>query len=207
MATIRITASQILKLIPAANTAPIMSAFSRADTPDASPQQEGGINAMPLIATPQKQKQRELWAYKHISDNNHAYILRIAPDPNLFDAWAVKISRIEKRSRIIHCQNAPSRHDLNQAQADLDAFAHEYGLLPCCRKCGCTDLDCSGCIARTGEPCYWIEPGLCSACFTLSKQSVSRVALSERSEHAPSLRWVEGSAASIKSITHKRSIP
>src|SRR5205809_346714 len=33
-----------------------------------------------------------------------------------------------------------------------------------CRVCGCTDEDCSGCVERTGEPCYWIEPDLCSAC-------------------------------------------
>ncbi len=33
-----------------------------------------------------------------------------------------------------------------------------------CRVCGCTDDDCSGCVERTGEPCYWIEDDLCSAC-------------------------------------------
>ena len=33
-----------------------------------------------------------------------------------------------------------------------------------CRVCGCHDLDCSGCIERTGEPCSWIEDDLCSAC-------------------------------------------
>ncbi|MDR1506340.1 MAG: hypothetical protein LBI67_04495 [Treponema sp.] len=33
-----------------------------------------------------------------------------------------------------------------------------------CRVCGCTDLDCSGCIEKTGEPCYWVEEDLCSAC-------------------------------------------
>lgn len=33
-----------------------------------------------------------------------------------------------------------------------------------CRVCGCTDWDCSGCIARTGYACYWAEPDLCSAC-------------------------------------------
>jgi hypothetical protein len=33
-----------------------------------------------------------------------------------------------------------------------------------CRKCGCTDLDCSGCVERTGLPCFWVEPDLCSAC-------------------------------------------
>lgn len=33
-----------------------------------------------------------------------------------------------------------------------------------CRKCGCTDSDCSQCIERTGQPCYWLEEDLCSAC-------------------------------------------
>jgi hypothetical protein len=33
-----------------------------------------------------------------------------------------------------------------------------------CRECGCTENDCSGCIARTGAPCHWIEADLCSAC-------------------------------------------
>jgi len=33
-----------------------------------------------------------------------------------------------------------------------------------CRICGCTDEDCRRCIARTGSPCCWVEPDLCSAC-------------------------------------------
>jgi ParB/RepB/Spo0J family partition protein len=33
-----------------------------------------------------------------------------------------------------------------------------------CRECGCTDDDCRQCIDRTGEPCTWVEPDLCSAC-------------------------------------------
>ena len=33
-----------------------------------------------------------------------------------------------------------------------------------CRICGCTDLDCRQCINKTGEPCYWVEEDLCSAC-------------------------------------------
>ena len=33
-----------------------------------------------------------------------------------------------------------------------------------CRACGCWDLDCSGCVARTGLPCHWVEKDLCSAC-------------------------------------------
>lgn len=33
-----------------------------------------------------------------------------------------------------------------------------------CRVCDCTDDDCSQCIQRTGKPCTWAEPDLCSAC-------------------------------------------
>jgi hypothetical protein len=33
-----------------------------------------------------------------------------------------------------------------------------------CRVCGCTNDDCRQCIERTGSPCFWIEPDLCSAC-------------------------------------------
>ena len=33
-----------------------------------------------------------------------------------------------------------------------------------CSVCGCTDLCCAGCIARTGEACTWAWPDLCSAC-------------------------------------------
>ena len=33
-----------------------------------------------------------------------------------------------------------------------------------CRVCGCTDDDCLRCMLRTGEPCFWFETDLCSAC-------------------------------------------
>lgn len=33
-----------------------------------------------------------------------------------------------------------------------------------CRKCGCTEANCSGCVERTGRPCHWVEADLCSAC-------------------------------------------
>ncbi|HEU4582487.1 MAG TPA: hypothetical protein VFS67_29720 [Polyangiaceae bacterium] len=33
-----------------------------------------------------------------------------------------------------------------------------------CAVCGCTEEDCSQCVEKTGEPCSWVAPGLCSAC-------------------------------------------
>lgn len=34
-----------------------------------------------------------------------------------------------------------------------------------CRVCGCTEADCSACVALTGAPCHWVEHDLCSACL------------------------------------------
>ena len=40
-----------------------------------------------------------------------------------------------------------------------------------CKHCCCTDSDCSGCIARTGKPCHWVAPDVCSACVFLKATS------------------------------------
>ena len=33
-----------------------------------------------------------------------------------------------------------------------------------CRVCGCNDNDCFNCYFESGEPCFWVEPDLCSNC-------------------------------------------
>jgi hypothetical protein len=33
-----------------------------------------------------------------------------------------------------------------------------------CRKCGCTENNCTQCVERTGKPCSWVDWDLCSAC-------------------------------------------
>lgn len=33
-----------------------------------------------------------------------------------------------------------------------------------CLGCGCTNENCIHCIKKTGQPCYWVEENLCSAC-------------------------------------------
>ncbi|MCF8247280.1 MAG: hypothetical protein K9J37_19695 [Saprospiraceae bacterium] len=42
--------------------------------------------------------------------------------------------------------------------------AAPYLPIQTCRICGCTDLDCTMCIAITGHPCHWVAPDLCSRC-------------------------------------------
>lgn len=45
---------------------------------------------------------------------------------------------------------------------------------PKCRECGCTDADCSQCIAKTGAPCSWVEADLCSACAPAPVDLIAR---------------------------------
>ena len=44
----------------------------------------------------------------------------------------------------------------------------EVGFYPqgfrACRVCGCVEDDCRLCVERTGVPCFWTAPDLCSAC-------------------------------------------
>jgi hypothetical protein len=63
------------------------------------------------------------------------------------------------------------RRDLVRAAALMIAEIERLDRLPMldlkarrCRVCGCTDDDCRQCIAKTGQPCHWVEPDLCSAC-------------------------------------------
>ena len=38
-----------------------------------------------------------------------------------------------------------------------------------CRVCGCTDDNCSDCVAKTGQPCSWVDCDLCSACAEVAR--------------------------------------
>ena len=48
-----------------------------------------------------------------------------------------------------------------------------------CRRCGCTDDDCGGCVARTGQPCTWVEADLCGACTNLKLPETVTPAIAE----------------------------
>jgi hypothetical protein len=57
--------------------------------------------------------------------------------------------------------------DLAVEQVDhLDELVDGPADIAQCRVCGCTDNDCSECVERTGQPCWWVEPDKCSACVT-----------------------------------------
>lgn len=42
-----------------------------------------------------------------------------------------------------------------------------------CRVCGCTEQDCSQCIAVTGTACTWVSPDLCSRCHAEQNTGLS----------------------------------
>jgi hypothetical protein len=50
----------------------------------------------------------------------------------------------------------------------LSTAMHALAAARACRVCGCTDADCRGCIAKTGAPCHWVGPRLCSACVAVA---------------------------------------
>lgn len=48
--------------------------------------------------------------------------------------------------------------------ARADVHDHWLAVHRRCRVCSCTESNCRGCIERTGIPCHWVGPDLCSAC-------------------------------------------
>ena len=44
-----------------------------------------------------------------------------------------------------------------------------------CKICGCTDYSCPQCIEKTGQPCYWVEKNLCSACDVELKKAEAQL--------------------------------
>lgn len=75
-------------------------------------------------------------------------------------------------------EEAQDYHDQVEAEggaADCERLTEEERLAwaqlrreGVCRVCGCTDNDCMQCVEKTGEPCHWVEPDLCSACVAVS---------------------------------------
>ena len=63
-----------------------------------------------------------------------------------------------------------SEEDRNRASwcallFDNPEFEDEFREPRRCRVCGCTDADCTQCVRKTGQPCYWVAEDLCSACI------------------------------------------
>lgn len=54
----------------------------------------------------------------------------------------------------------------------IDAEFEETPKVRTCRKCGCTDENCSQCIEKTGKACHWIEIDLCSACAEQTSEQI-----------------------------------
>ena len=64
-------------------------------------------------------------------------------------------------------QDIPEESTEGVSEADSSSTQNEERR---CRVCGCTEYDCSQCVAKTGSPCYWVEYDLCSACAPLGTE-------------------------------------
>lgn len=110
------------------------------------------------------------------------YLIRTGADPRIIAALGRIAQRFESDDE--DEEPAPDPEEIPQlcqecgATADYDVDGvgllcqEHYDELEAeeqentCEKCGCTDSDCSGCIARTGKSCSWAneEKTLCTAC-------------------------------------------
>ena len=59
-----------------------------------------------------------------------------------------------------------TKRDVIREALEHFAAGDKERLEPQCKWCGCCDSDCSACVERTGVPCWWVEPHLCSGCAT-----------------------------------------
>jgi hypothetical protein len=78
------------------------------------------------------------------------------------DLAAMNHARFSSGLPTISAEQALAR--LDAARVVNAAVRGAVAAQPACRVCKCTDDDCSQCIAKTGSPCRWVEPDLCSAC-------------------------------------------
>lgn len=69
----------------------------------------------------------------------------------------------------------------SEVASEIDAIANTRT----CVSCGCTEDDCSGCIERTGEACYWVDDDLCSACVRYGSYFVAAIYREGDPSHAP----------------------
>ena len=69
-----------------------------------------------------------------------------------------------------------------------------------CRICGCTDNDCIQCIAKTGEPCYWVESDLCSACKIPETEEILKELVKNQKEVDKSLQELQKMISSHKTV-------
>lgn len=96
-------------------------------------------------------------------NNVAADIMKHSNDPNTSEKMepeGFKLASYQGASGgfIISMSYLPKKNQTFQVQVK---FKMTPGI---CRRCGCNESDCSGCIDRTGAPCTWVEKDLCSAC-------------------------------------------
>ncbi len=99
---------------------------------------------------------------------NRAWQQKISDQELAFGDWRTGryAWRIERVAPVFPVVKVSGQMGLWTATPDIAAEVWERVrlVMQVCRVCGCTDSDCRQCVERTGEPCHWVEPDLCSAC-------------------------------------------
>jgi len=84
-----------------------------------------------------------------------------------------------------------------------------------CAICGCTDDDCSKCVAVQGIPCHWAAENICSRCEDFGKvaydaycdtvgwkSAITGSALPQFANSSPAVRigWMKAAAAVVNEL-------
>jgi hypothetical protein len=80
--------------------------------------------------------------------------------PDATHTFTLRVSAAEERAIKEAAFDARRSINVFLRETVAASSSHKY----VCRQCGCTEADCRQCVEKTGEPCHWVEPDLCSAC-------------------------------------------
>lgn len=137
--------------------------------------------------------------HKNITHEVHAYIyqknLNIATSPFITHKFEMD------QSNALNKAIEDTKKIIDHAVTHIIAG---YSKERTCRVCGCTEDDCSQCIEKTGNPCHWIEQGLCSAC------QEEKPAATTNKKIEPIIKFIKFRAAKTKGESHlisKLNIP
>jgi hypothetical protein len=114
------------------------------------------VSALYLLAAPSTPAEAVEVA-KQIADSGEKVTHKVAKE-------VVRQAKARKPKQVELIEEPEEIEEAAAPEEETASEESEAAEVRTCRVCGCTDADCRQCIEKTGEPCYWVEDDLCSAC-------------------------------------------
>jgi hypothetical protein len=120
------------------------------------------VSALYLLAAPSTPAEAVEVA-KQIADSGEKVTHKVAKE-------VVRQAKARKPKQVELIEEPEEIEEAAAPEGETASEESEAAEVGTCRVCGCTDADCRQCIEKTGEPCYWVEDDLCSACAPASQK-------------------------------------